>query len=263
MKRLRDGDEIRETGKYMNKRFSEIMADAGYCSWVLSVTNFKGQMKRLQRYIGERKRPLQYWSIQRLLDHCRQLYATNDVDDPLLRLILESHEYTKGKTVVVNKERNGFALSPGTDPEHNFSIKRTISEIKGSTVNFEAERTKEAFRHEIEDQSAAIRTKAGYHVDHNCEVSGKQFSELLCAFLISIPPSNCDYLLVRENGHLQNRLVDRELAGRWQRFHKENADLRELHPDEHHRLGDTNKRSYADILSEYGNASETAACCLL
>jgi hypothetical protein len=253
------GDEIRETGSHKNKRFSEIIEDAGYCSWVLSIPNFNGQMKRLQRYIGERKRPLQYWTITRLLAHCKRLYATNELNDPILRLILEAHEHTRGKTVVVNATGDGLALFP----HDNFSLRRTISEIKGSKVNFEAERVKNAFRNEIAEQVAVVRTQAGYHVDHNCEVPGKQFSELLCAFLTSIPPSNCDCILVLENGHYQNRLVDREIARQWQCFHEKNADLRELHPDEHHRLGDTKKRTYAEILSEFGNARDTAACCLL
>lgn len=91
----------------------------------------------------------------------------------------------------------------------------------------------QAFRQEIKEQIKALECPAGHEVDHTPPLT---FASLLFGFLKieGKLPEECE-IEFSKYGH-NKTLKDRELATRWQEWHKEKAILRVITKEENSRL---------------------------
>ena len=239
--------------KHRGKTFADILAtDPGYIDWVLSLNkkHCKGDIKRLQRYAGEKMYPWEYMSKTKLLLHIQSAIASDQLKDILLVQILDAHPRTRGKNIVLNpNDDRGLAIKETDGQILSFSYRNTIlPELRGE-VNISRQKLLRALRNEVEEHIAEFRIirGPGYHVDHDFNIAGNQFIELAFKFL-QRPSLDLRVELVNiQEEYSRNLLVDRELASQWRQYHRENTQLRQITIRENLSIGGKKRKFYDEL----------------
>lgn len=227
------------TGKYAGKFISDLCKDRRYMNWVMTTWDHGTHVPKaikahieLQKEIAKRK-----YSSTTDTEFVKEWLAASYEG---YKILTDDLEWVQ---VLIGTEHEDITIG-FTRNEYVFKVDKEEFAIKPVVVN-ERKNVFGAFRNDIQEQINDFRRKAFHNKrEHRCTETGialkndfnthtdhhfrkKTFLHIVGAFIYA---NTMDFNTVEiENCGMFYRLKDREIADRWNDFHKEHAILRLIH----------------------------------